>query len=1518
VKPSQDQQKSFNNTSTSKPPKTGVAKPAGAVTSSNLPSDFLISVPPPFGNYRGGLYTFPNDGVQLDIYNDQDFYYESITAATEYTIEGTEVLIDLEKELVNAGYESGDFRVRTRLLRNYLGSASTLKSLVQEISADRLELRIIPAQLAGDGTAEGDASADNTNAAFFRFFGEDFFGLDKQAVLSSLYVFLDNTTSIEVTDYIQDKYTVQSYPYSIIFKLQQALPLSVGVGTPIWISQETTPPVTENVIVYPTKKVNQFTKIKGPNFDVLRKKTLSTNTEYQNWDEILSSNTRQLTQTIFSQSLVEGIDLNVDYRRFENFAKFGSVYERLKNFEYKVKLIENYKGVSASLATSTASESFYVQTQLTTTLNKIDNIVGAFDGFEKYVYFESSSYVSNSFGEFLDVAWPKSTATKPYTLYGSGTTQVENWLEGILASASLYDNNNSYSLRRLVPEHIQQQESQVVDSFISMLGHFFDVQYEYINQIPKVYDRQEKLTEGFAKELVFHVAQGLGVDFSNGDNFKDLWSYTLGLDTSGSYDNQLKLTGEDRTRETWKRIINNLPYLLKTKGTERGIRALISCYGIPSTILRIKEYGGPEVDLDRQSTYDHDRFYYALAIGSGSSRLDINWRDTSSGVATTAKVPQSFEFRFKVETNYSSGAVGSMRLAHLATTATPPYVHVNTGRDTTGDFVELYLAGSTSSSRAYLPSDSDNTKLFDGNWVNVLVDRSGYTNNTNQATSSYGLFIGQKANYSETPIIASASIALQSTDVTDPSNWLTNTTVLQFGTGSVLSGAITASFSGSLQEVRFWGNANISQSTVFASPPVPTLLCVSGGLNLQQSAFYAHTISPTTIVGVNYEDPSWTGATSSFADLVLRLPLGADNKKINLNTTSSLSGSQPNYNYTTRSGSFFNYTANTSSYWSPIVETNYMPWPDISGNRSISNKVRLEQTVNTSRELYRNKKTQLSLQDDQPIDSPRLGIYLSPVDEINKDIAEQFAGLSLDDYIGNYNEVYSNTYEDLADIRQEYLKKNVIPHKTQNYVRLLQHFNGSLFSIIKQMVPYRANLQTGLVLEPHLLDRSKVKTMSRPVADNEYLETLIDMPSVGDPTADISNLTGSIEAPELIIVGEDVGVLEGSVGTNILNITATQNEYNRLQVPSQGRRSARLNSTASYEDVLFSKFALEDTIELNVTSYGRDKIQGSQYIFPSWYRTGSIAYSGITTNSAGFAYLNSVGDDYSNPLALDATKSRPSEVFSPTEVPYNVYDFFNGTGSFNVDAPNTVYTGSYFQTALGKFGFRFNTTPTSYFTEFSPTPVIEGIGSLEYVVPSSLVATGSVTVPVFYYEDYPNTIYEVRFKTRYRIDSGAPQNTQIVVGFGGTGSTYTRQITTTTSATEYVYFTKADGPYLAFNIQTSQSNANGANYQIDSLTVKPYVMTAIQDYQVGPLASIGQRNQKYDGCKLVAGDFNVDSPDTIDGGPVVEITIGPGSSISVNPSNNQSQVQRDVGGFRPASPPGTSPRNTSLNNTTPR
>ena len=43
------------------------------------------------------------------------------------------------------------------------------------------------------------------------------------------------------------------------------------------------------------------------------------------------------------------------------------------------------------------------------------------------------------------------------------------------------------------------------------------------------------------------------------------------------------ISKRDITKEIWKRLYHNAPYLLKTKGTERGLRALMACYGLPST-----------------------------------------------------------------------------------------------------------------------------------------------------------------------------------------------------------------------------------------------------------------------------------------------------------------------------------------------------------------------------------------------------------------------------------------------------------------------------------------------------------------------------------------------------------------------------------------------------------------------------------------------------------------------------------------------------------------------------------------------------------------------------------------------------------------------------------------------------------------------------------------------------------------------------------------------------------------------
>ena len=53
---------------------------------------------------------------------------------------------------------------------------------------------------------------------------------------------------------------------------------------------------------------------------------------------------------------------------------------------------------------------------------------------------------------------------------------------------------------------------------------------------------------------------------------------------------------DDYQKEVQKRLYHNLPLLLKTKGTQRGIKALLNCFGIPREQLDVKLYGGRNID----------------------------------------------------------------------------------------------------------------------------------------------------------------------------------------------------------------------------------------------------------------------------------------------------------------------------------------------------------------------------------------------------------------------------------------------------------------------------------------------------------------------------------------------------------------------------------------------------------------------------------------------------------------------------------------------------------------------------------------------------------------------------------------------------------------------------------------------------------------------------------------------------------------------------------------------------------
>ena len=678
-------------------------------------------------------------------------------------------------------------------------------------------------------------------------------------------------------------------------------------------------------------------------------------------------------------------------------------------------------------------------------------------------------------------------------------------------------------------------------------------------------------------------------------------------------------------------------------------------------------------------------------------------------------------------------------------------------------------------------------------------------------------------------------------------------------------------------------------------------LAVSGGLQPTTSpetnttahflAFYAYdTVNGGRWVHIN--------GSYSFINFDTNVMKGIRDFLLKRIDSSSLSnGTQPNQNiswlpsssYRGAAARFVNYSGSTASYWTPVTETNYMPWPDLIGNRQTSNKIRIEDTINTSDQLYRNIKTQKSLQDTQPPDSARLGIYLSPTDQVNEDIAEQFGGISLDDFIGDYSNVYENNYKDLDALKREYAKKSSAKSNPQAYIRLLQHFNGSLFSLVKQMVPYRANLQTGLVIEPHILDRSKVRVVNRPSSEDAYYETTLDATLSADLSGDTLDLVAGIDMPQQEINALSFTQHEGSVNAGtMLTITGKQNEYNRDQVPSQG--------------VDTDVESLESTVDLNTTSYGRDKYEGSQYRFLTWVTTGSGTYTGFVSNSAGFILTDSLPRPAWESTGSVILGNRKSEVY----LDINGVDVFNGSGSFSQatgiynfgGVPDYVTHANAVSGSIVKaLGLRTYSVSSSGLVgqsnslQYWRLNNAANSGDLAYRInqggsaTDSIQATGSVWLSAFANKTNAPDYHVVSFNYRNNFST---ISTTMSVWYGTSGSQATPEVTRSFTGTAAVALTRTiigiePNPDLYFEVRVSGSSASDMLI-FDDFTSKAYRYAQIQDYHVGPLASLGLRNQKYDGCKLVASDYNEDSPDTIDKGPVITIIEGPAVDLKVNPN----------------------------------
>ena len=219
----------------------------------------------------------------------------------------------------------------------------------------------------------------------------------------------------------------------------------------------------------------------------------------------------------------------------------------------------------------------------------------------------------------------------------------------------------------------------------------------------------------------------------------------------------------------------------------------------------------------------------------------------------------------------------------------------------------------------------------------------------------------------------------------------------------------------------------------------------------------------------------------------------------------TLSGSAFNYNGSYYSGSYYtgstsynvfalSYGINNSGSAGNTTYYALLNEPNVGAITAVNDKVRVvEQNIITGSTLSPFITiTQPQLNPFTP-DLPYIDVSLSPQNSIDYDIINQLGYWSIDDYIGDPLDASSTFYQRLAQLRNYYFKKYIQKYSVTDIMRLLGYFDNSLFKMIKDWVPGRASLASGVIIRPHILERVKMKRFEPDFYTGSYYTGSIPM-----------------------------------------------------------------------------------------------------------------------------------------------------------------------------------------------------------------------------------------------------------------------------------------------------------------------------------------------------------------------------------------------------------------------------------------
>jgi len=842
---------------------------------------------------------------------------------------------------------------------------------------------------------------------------------------------------------------VENGVVNIIVKLLDYLPKSIGLRDRCWISNILLKPMIQKVILNAPVVKKRF-KIAGPNFKVKIDDYKSKPVNYQSSNDLKLTDS-QTTQVQFYKKLTE---LNIDYSDFSKFILFSSAELRIKLFLNKLSKINSLNNkliqyTSASVSASTAISSSYAVDYNSIQI-QINTIYNGFDGFDVYLNSLPSASLS---GDTL-------------------TTYINNAIE--------YDTNNDDSLINNTPKYI------VVDGdnsdyliFLSMIGHHFDNIYLYYNKFPTLqyvdnveFPNDDSILTNVSASYISSFANVLLEQFG--------WKPISSFDSATIADTYLtgsnSVSDDEKLKTIWNRILRNLPILYKTKGTEECVRLLANIYGIPHSLLNIKEFGGNNISQEDQSSYVFDQKYYFTKY-QGKDEVVL---------LPTPTQLKSIEFKFRVDSNYSFPQ------------NVPIYFMTNISSDWNINIVKDVKDKCGKIILSFKSKDLiiENIPIFNGKIYSVLVKIVSAADQFDAGIKNPSYLQFRVVGVEDDRLIFDTKkMLLISYDLVQ----------IFYSSGTIFAGSFGNGFRGNIDKINIWSS------------------------ELDDEAFLDH--------ARNFDAYNNYSSSVTYSDLYYRYSV---DYPINLYTGSTFYKLRnANSYYNTVTASLYNFPQNTTAVVNCAeISTSVFPYQfdeiDVRQNIKLDNvgpnkyknlkinkvtETVMARLMPTERSVVSNTVTQ---------DSNLIGVYISPFKVRDDDMINFLGNYNLMNEIGNPEELYADQYDALRILRTQYNTNNLAEKVLyQEFLTLYKHyFDGSFFTTAKQLFPARAKIIDGILVEPSILER------------NKYQNRPIDSGVINDFNVSVFNKSHSISGSKIEMLPSDISsniAKNGNETTGYLN-----------------------------------------------------------------------------------------------------------------------------------------------------------------------------------------------------------------------------------------------------------------------------------------------------------------------------------------------------------------------------------------------